>query len=435
MIDDRRFEQQLPEAMVDLAATSYPAYVDDVLAITARTPRRPAWRFPSRWLPVELRLPSAGIRTQDLRPVLVLGLVLLLVLALIAVFIGSRQRLPRPFGPARNGDIIYSADHGAYIFDEDGGSRLLFDGEGNEVGLTYSLDGTRIAFIRLLGGQEFLWVADADGTNQIQLIERPLVEPTGLVWSPDGRQIAIGPKIGGASRIQIVQADGSGSTILDKLPFPARDPVWRPPDGQELVVRGWARGRAQLYVVAIDGSTWRPIGPRGEGLFNDDQWDQQGAAWSPDGLRLAYNSIDAAPGARGYEAGPDHADDLRFQVHVIEPDESNRIIGGRDINVMESWPSWSPDGSLIAIERWRWAGNSWLAILPADGSGPGLDVMFPTRFEPDKGWAYTWAPDGTRILAFYDTSTKAVSIDVVTGGTEEIDWPLTERPAWQRLAR
>jgi Tol biopolymer transport system component len=434
MIDDRRFEQQLPEALVELAATSYPAYVDDVLAITARTPRRPAWRFPSRWLPADPGLPGAGLRALQLRPVAVLVVVLVLVVALIAVYMGSRPRLPSPFGPARNGDIVYSADHAAYVVEEDGTSRLLFDGEGDEVGLTFSLDGTKIAFIRLVDNEEFLWVADADGSNQRQLVKERLVEPTGLVWSPDGREIAIGPKINGASRIMIVPIDGSDPRVID-LPFPARDPVWRPPDGRELVVRGSAAGRAQLYVLASDGSSWHPIGPRGDGLFNDDTWDHQGAAWSPDGSFLAYNSIDAAPGARGYEAGVDHADDLRFQVHVIDPDGTDRVIGGSDINVMESWPSWSPDGSLVAIERWRWAGNSWLAILPADRSGPGLDIALPAPFEADKGWAYTWAPDGTRILAFYDASRNALSIDVASGDHMEIDWPLTERPAWQRLAR
>ena len=434
MIGDRRFEQELPEALVDLATTSYPAYIDDVLAITARTARRPAWRFPSRWLPVRLELHRASRWAPQLSPVAVLAMVLLLVVALIALYVGSVPRLPPPFGLARNGDIVYSADHAAYVMDEDGTTRLLFDGEGDEVGLTYSLDGTRIAFIRLVNGREYLWVADADGSNQVQLVKDALSEPTGLVWSPDGRQIAIGPKLSGRSHIMIVQGDGSGSKVLD-LPFAARDPTWRPPDGRELAVRATVDGAAQLFVVASDGSSYRAVGPPGAGLFIDDNWDHQGAIWSPDGTRLAYNSIDPAPGARGYEAGADHADDLRFTVHVIDPDGTDRVVGGPDIDVMESWPSWSPDGRLIAIERWRWAGKAWLAIVPADGSGPGRDIVFPTRFEPAKGWTITWAPDGSRILAFYDETTGAVSIDVASGTYEEVDWPLTDRPTWQRRAR
>lgn len=443
MTADRRFEQQLPGALADLATTAYPEYIEDVLAITARTPRRPAWQFPSRWLPIEPAFGAAGARVRQLRPAAVFALVVLLIAALIAIYVGSGRK-PEPFGLARNGQIAYSADHEAYVLDPNGMTRLLLQGPGDEVGLTYSLDGTRISFIRLIDDKEYLWAADADGRNQIQLIDEPLDSPSGLVWSADSRRIAIGPNLDGTQRIVIVEADGSGSRILD-LPFPARDPAWRPPDGRELVVRGTIEGgprgihesiaHAQLFVVAADGSSPpREIGPPAKGLFFDDTWDHQGAAWSPDGLRLAYNSIDAAPGAHGYSPGADHADGLRFQVHIIEPDGTDHLIGGSDFNVMESWPAWSPDGALIAIERWKWDGGAWLAILPADGSGPGLDVQLPTAFEPAKGWAFTWAPDGTRLLAFYDERVGVVSIDVNSGAYEELDWPITDRPAWQRKA-
>ena len=424
MTADRRFEQQLPAALDDLAMSAYPTYIDEVLAITARTRRRPAWQFLSRWLPFQPPGWLAVTRTRQLRPVVVLAVVVLLIAALVAVYVGSRTtRLPDPFGPAANGRIIFSADHAAYVVDKDGTSRLLFDRPGDDVGLTWSLDGTRIAFIQVLDGKEFLWAANADGSSPIQLVGDPLNAPGALAWSPDSRQIAIGSRIEGTFRVMIVEADGSGSRGLD-LPFPARDPVWRPPDGRELAVRGEVDGHAQLYVVAADGSSFRKIGPPGAGLFEDDQWDQQGAAWSPDGTRLAYNSIDPAPTPEGY----------RFQVHIIESDGTNTVKAGPHVDVMESWPTWSPDGSLVAIERWQWKGLAWLAILPADGTGPGRDIEFTTPFQPAMGWTVTWSPDGTRILAFYDTSTAAVSIDVASGAYEELDWALTERPTWQRVA-
>ena len=424
MTGDRRFEQQLSDALADLATTSYPAYIDDVLAITSRTRRRPAWRFPSRWLPVEPGVPAAFGRTRKLRPVVVLAVILLLIAALFAVYVGSqRTRVPDPFGPAANGQISFSSDHDAYVIDRDGSIRLLLDGPGDEFGLTYSLDGTKIAFVQVLGSEEYLWAANADGTGQVQLFPDPLWPWTGLVWSPNGRQLAIASQIDGRFRTLIAEADGSGSRILD-LPFDARYPAWRPPDGRELVVRGSVDGHAQLFIVASDGSSFREVGPPGAGLFADDSWDHQGPAWSPDGLRLAYNSIDAAPNADGY----------RFQVHIIEPDGTDTVLAGPDVNVMESWPAWSPDGSLVAIERWKWKGNAWLAILPADGSGPGRDIALRTPFLPGTGWSVTWSPDGTSILAFWEPTTTAVSIDVASGSYEEIDWPLTNRPAWQRTA-
>jgi Tol biopolymer transport system component len=410
MTADRGFERQLPEALADLAIAPYPAYVDEVLAITARTRRRPAWQFPSRWLPFEPSLP-ASIRPprRQLRAAAVIVAVLLLIAALFVAYVGS-NRLPDPYGLAANGNIAYSADHAAWVVDENGTARLLMDGPGDEVGLTYSLDGTRIAFIRLLGGKEYLWAADADGTDQVQLLADPVDPGSHIIWSPDSLRIVV----------------NSGSRVLE-LPFAARYPAWRPPDGRELVVRGEVNGFGQLFVVAADGSSIREVGPRGEGLFlggspEGRSWDHQGLAWSPDGSRLAYNSVDAV----------DNADGVRFQVHIIEPDGSDTVRAGPDLNVMESWPAWSPDGRVIALERWRWRGRSWLAILPADGSGPGLDVELNTSFQPETGWTVTWSPDGKRILAFWNRARGAVSVDVATGEFERVDLPLTDTPSWQR---
>jgi Tol biopolymer transport system component len=426
MTADRGFERQLPDALADLAMSSYPAYVDDVLAITSRTRRRPAWQFPSRWLPFEPPEPgSIGLPWKQLRLAAVIVAVLLLIAALIVAYVGS-HRLPDPYGLAANGKVAYSADHAAWVLDENGTTRLLMDGPGDEVGLTYSLDGTRIAFIRLLDGKEYLWAADADGTDQVQLVAEPVDPGLHIIWSADSRRVVVNTSVGGVDSVLIVEADGSGSRLL-KLPFPAQYPAWRPPDGRELVVRGEVNGLAQLFVVAADGSSIREIGPRAKGLFLDGSpdgrsWDHQGPAWSPDGSRLGYNSIDAV----------DNADGVRFQVHIIEPDGSDTLLAGPNLNVMESWPAWSPDGHLIAFERWRWNGLSWLAILPADGSRPGLDVELKTSFQPAMGWTVTWSPDGKRILAFWDRTRGAVSIDVATGEFERVDLPLTDSPSWQR---
>lgn len=432
MTGERRFEQQLPNALADLAMTPYPAYIDDVLQITARTPRRPAWQFPSRWLPFATTLGAARVRTRQLRPVIVLALVILVIAALIAVYIGS-QRLPDPYGLAANGKVAFSSDHAAWVLNENGTTRLLLDLPGDEFQLTYSLDGTRIAFILAPGdGKEYLWAADGDGSHPIPILAEPIPPGVRIVWSPDSRRVVVSAKVDGIDRVIVVETDGSGSTTLD-LPFPARNPVWRPPDGRELAIRGEVDGHAQLFVVAADGSSVQKIGPQGLGLFLEERFDLNGAAWSPDGSRLAYNSIDAAPGARGDPANGDYANDLRFQVHVIEPDGTNRVIGGPDIDVMESWPLWSPDGSLITLQRWRWDGLAWLGIVPSDGSGPGLDVELKTHFQGEIGWDATWSPDGTRILAFWD-GRGAVMIDVATGAFEPVDQKITSWPSWQRKA-
>ncbi len=187
MTAHRPFEQHLPDSLTDLATAPYPAYIEGAIAVAIETPRRPAWQFLGRWLPVWLSTP-AGLRplATSLRPALLLILVSLLLFALVVGYVGSRPRLPDPFGPAGNGLIAYSADGGAYLAAPDGSTRLLIDGPGDEVGLTFSLDGTRIAFIRLFENPtaEYLWAANADGSNPIQLLDAPLRDPNGLRGRP-----------------------------------------------------------------------------------------------------------------------------------------------------------------------------------------------------------------------------------------------------------
>ncbi len=438
MTAHRQFEQHLPDLLTDLATAPYPAYIEGAIAVAIATPRRPAWQFPGRWLPVRLTMP-AGLRplATSLRPALLLVLLVLLLVALLVAYVGSRPRLPDPFGPAGNGLIAYSARGGAYLAYPDGSTRLLIDGPGDEVGLTFSLDGTRIAFIRLFENptREYLWAANADGSSPIQLLEEPLRDPNGLVWSPGGDEIAIGYRIDGIPQIALVRADGSGSRVL-ALEFPATDPVWRPPDGRELIVRGIVNDRAGLYLVAADGSSVRAIGPRGRGLV-DGEFDMLGAAWSPDGSTIAYHTVDPVERPPNDQAPPDTGfpNTIQFRVHLLNADGTDdRVLSQQVEDIQEAWPAWSPDGTLIATQRWREEGNAWLGIVPADGSSAGRDIGSPTRFLPYTGWATTWAPDGSRFLAFWTADVGGYSIDPMTGAYEPIDLPMTDRLAWQRIA-
>ena len=54
MTSPRRFEADLPVLLADLYLTGKPHYRDDLLRLTARTPQRPAWSFPERWIPMQI---------------------------------------------------------------------------------------------------------------------------------------------------------------------------------------------------------------------------------------------------------------------------------------------------------------------------------------------------------------------------------------------
>ena len=82
------------------APTSEPEHLlGEVLARTARTRRRPAWRIPERWIPMSVA--TSRVATSPRVPWRTVGLVALLVIALVAaavLLVGSRPRvLPPPF--------------------------------------------------------------------------------------------------------------------------------------------------------------------------------------------------------------------------------------------------------------------------------------------------------------------------------------------------
>src|SRR5262249_59391411 len=113
-----RFERQLPDVLTDLSMPSVPDYFDDLLSRTARTPQRPGWTFPQRWLAMDFALQRpVGSRQIPWRTLGVILVVAVLV-AIAIVTVGSRHRtLPAPFGPASNGSIIYGRDGDIYLAD------------------------------------------------------------------------------------------------------------------------------------------------------------------------------------------------------------------------------------------------------------------------------------------------------------------------------
>ena len=105
-----RVEPRLAELITELAAPSLPDYTDDVLARTAGLRQRPRWTLLERWLPMGvLAQRSAYIPRVPWRAIIVTALLLVVVAATLAWF-GSQRRVAPPFGPARNGLIVYAVD-------------------------------------------------------------------------------------------------------------------------------------------------------------------------------------------------------------------------------------------------------------------------------------------------------------------------------------
>src|SRR5262245_34873915 len=155
MTAETRLERNLPGILDDLSAGPAPDYFDDVFAQTARMRQRPGWTFPGRWLPMaEITRGRAFAPAPPWRLIAVALVLIALVLAALFAFAVTQRRAALPFGPARNGEIVYGLNGDIYVANVDTGvTRLLVGGPETDSSPGYSPDGTRVAFARDVEGR------------------------------------------------------------------------------------------------------------------------------------------------------------------------------------------------------------------------------------------------------------------------------------------
>ena len=433
------FERRIGDALEGIAPPRPLDYLDDVFRQTARTSQRPRWSFPERWFNVDTTFarPSFG-RNVPIRQLIVLGLLLAIVAAAVALYAGSRKTLPPPIGVAANGQIAYGIDGDLYVRDTlTGDSRLLLSGPSDQGGVVSSPDGQLIAYDNVVAGVDHAWVANFDGTNPRQLLDEPF---TGLTaqWSYDSKSMVLvtaKPEFGDDEydtlKLWVAPADGSGARQIVLPGLYPIEAVWDPQRTGVLLVRTQepTTKDVDMHYVDVNADTKvlskvdMPGGPQLYGSL----WEYRGMAFSPDGETIAYNVVES-----------ETTSSQHIWAYVMDRDGGNeRLIElppDHPPFYSQGWAAFSPDGKWIAMESWvtQPDGSSInrLAVAAADGSSP------TRRIGPEihgHSLARIWSPDGTKVIIHVDTVDDMFLVDPVSGDFELLPWK-SDFPDWQRVA-
>jgi dipeptidyl aminopeptidase/acylaminoacyl peptidase len=172
---------------------------------------------------------------------------------------------------------------------------------------------------------------------------------TSPMISPDGKRIAYVVSRADLERsvydsdVWLIGVDGSSDTRLTRNPSTNNHPRWSPDGSRIAFLSDREGGRLGIWIIGANGGEAEKITTEKSGISDFE--------WSPDGKTIAFVMREPVPMEKedfrvvGNETRPPHLYLLDVESRVV-----TRLTRG-PFSVAN--PSWSPDGSLIAVEYFK----------------------------------------------------------------------------------
>jgi TolB protein len=192
---------------------------------------------------------------------------------------------------------------------------------------------------------------------------------------------------------QLYEVDTNVSSVRQLTRFEDGSSIWDytvSPDGSQI-----AFGLVRPDASAVDLGLMNADGSDAQRLLTCDDSQCTGAAWSPDGRRLAYErrELNVDLGAVGGGLGPS-----RVWLYDLSSGVTRRLF--QDSQMLGYAPRWSPDGRRLAY----FDPLGGVRVLDLDGVDVGASQLIPNQL----GEIGTWSPDG-RALALVDLAFEGES--------------------------
>jgi Tol biopolymer transport system component len=235
-----------------------------------------------------------------------------------------------------------------YVMDSDGTDQTkitdnitgAFNTSIDDISVSWSPDGTKIAFDSRDRGKFDVYTEDSDGKN-VSIFTTDPSHDCYPDWSPDGRQIAFATNRDDNFEIYVKNTDGSGKQRVTRNTAADLFPSWSP-YGTKIAFTSNRDGNDEIYVMNSDGSN--------QTRLTDNVTADLYPSWSPDGTKIAFTSDR----------------DGNDEIYIMNSDGSTQT-RLTDNPSQDDMPKWSPDGTKIVFTSNR-DGNFQIYVMDADGS-------------------------------------------------------------------
>lgn len=266
--------------------------------------------------------------------------------------------------PGKNGRIVFIQGPDVYTMLPDGSDvRQLttLSDQNPAFWANWSPDGKQLVFSEFPPPTGFgqLWLMNADGSDQHQLLSDPGFDDEAPSFSPDGNHIVFTRCAPFHNEfpcaIYRVETDGNGLRALTPVHIERQDfdPVYAP-DGNTIAFDSFGRDGVlgAIYLMKPDGSHVRQLTPAAIGGFRGD--------WFPNGEALIFGSHCCNPQLPSV-----------YSVSVDLGKIRRRTFDQGQF--VDSTGSWSPQGDAIVFQRFNVNdGSSGIWIIRGDGSRADL---------------------------------------------------------------